>query len=116
MRLPEEQIQAGGGPRGLHRLAFGHRLPDEVTGRADKAEFSGSYLRRMKDPLSSEAAASALAALGDRIDASLVMSEFDQDVRPGWPSIWDQWWAISAGIVLSDGFTRPRPNSAATIA
>ena len=116
LRLPEAQIQAGGEPRGLHRLAFGHLLPDAVTARTDKAEFSGSYLRRMKERVSSEDAVSILAALDHRVDPALVMAEFERGARPGWPSIWDQWWAFSAGIALSDGFTHHRWNSAASIA
>ena len=116
LRLPDEQTKAGGEPRGLHRLAFGHLLPSSVTSREGKAEFSASYRRRMHDRQSREDVAEALTALGDRIDPAAVLSAFTQDPgRPVSPSIWHQWWAISAGIALSGGFRHNTPHSADTI-
>jgi asparagine synthase (glutamine-hydrolysing) len=93
LRLPHEQIRADGVPRGLHRRTFGERLPASVAGRTDKADFSGSFRRRM-DGVDHADAVAALAALGDRIDRAALGS--------GGPSDWDRWVVLSAGLVFSE--------------
>jgi hypothetical protein len=91
LRLPEEHIQAGGGSRGLHRILFGHRLPAAVVARMDKAEFTGSFVRRMSS-VSSDDDSSARTALGDRVDAGGVPAA----------DAWYRWAALSAGLFLSE--------------
>ena len=87
LRLPESHIRTGDDPRGLHRRAFGARLPPSVAGRIDKAEFTASFKRRM-DSVTSEDAA---AALGDRIDAGRLPES----------GPWLRWAALSAGVFLA---------------
>lgn len=92
LRLPEEQVRVGGESRGLHRLSFGHRLPDGVSARTDKAELTGSFSRRMSNAVKPQGAASALSALGDRVDMEAVLLA----------DPWYRWVALSAGLFLSE--------------
>jgi asparagine synthase (glutamine-hydrolysing) len=90
LRLPEAQVTVGG-LRGLHRRAFGPRLPETVAARTDKAEFSASFLRRMDAALDPDQQVTALAALDDRIDPRGLTSA----------TVWHRWLLLSAGIFLS---------------
>lgn len=92
LRLPAEHLRAGGGSRGLHRLAFGDRLPDGVAGRTDKAELTGSFARRMRDCVDSHDTEAAWTALGDRVDRVTLAS-----AEP-----WHRWLVLSAGWFLSE--------------
>ena len=106
LRLPESQILAGGGARGLHRRAFGHRLPQLVRSRATKAELSGSFQRRVERAVSPEDAATALKALGDRVDPAL-LTEAKFEPRGASPT-WHMWPAISAGLFVSNDVAAAR--------
>jgi asparagine synthase (glutamine-hydrolysing) len=91
LRLPAEHLLAGGGSRGLHRLAFGDRLPDSVATRTDKAELTGPFARRMSACMESHDAEAAVAALDERVDRELLAS-----AHP-----WHRWLVLSAGSFLS---------------
>ena len=93
LRIPEGQLRAGDKSRGLHRLAFGDRLPRSVAERADKAELTGSFARRMAT-MSPHEIAQALAALGDRIDTESMTSA----------APWYRWVAVSAGVFMAKAF------------
>ena len=92
LRVPPEHLGTGGHVRGLHRLAFGDRLPGAVAARTDKAELTGSFTRRMLDCMDSCDAEAASAALGDRVDRE-ILSAADP---------WHRWLAFSAGLFLSE--------------
>ncbi|MGI9086002.1 MAG: asparagine synthetase B family protein [Aeromicrobium sp.] len=106
LRLPDDHVRAGDDSRGLHRLAFGQRLPDAVAARTDKAEFTGSFSRRIGSSLSSDDVAAALAALDDRIDVEVV----------GSAAPWYRWVAVSAGLFVSSAFARRSPKGSDTFA
>jgi asparagine synthase (glutamine-hydrolysing) len=98
LRLPEAQIKAGHQHRGLHRRAFGPRLPALVASRPDKADLTGSFVRRMAAVLSPGDVEAAVRALGDRVDPGPLIGS---EVRGG-PRPWYRWSAVSAGLFLTD--------------
>jgi asparagine synthase (glutamine-hydrolysing) len=115
LRLPEAQVQADDQKRGLHRRAFGPRLPPLVATRADKADLTGSFVRRMDAAVSPEEVESALAALGDRVDPGPLTPSSGSGTRDE-PPPWYRWSAISAGLFLTDAFQGPRELPGDTIA
>lgn len=98
LRFPEAQVRAGNEPRGLHRLAFGVRLPPQVASRTDKADLTESSRRRIDAALDADARARAVAALGDRVDPARLATSWEGEDPP----TWHLWSAISAGIFLND--------------
>jgi asparagine synthase (glutamine-hydrolysing) len=100
LRIPESQIAAGGQKRGLHRRAFGPRLPPVVASRRDKADLTGSYVRRMDVAVSPDDLESALAALRDRVDSGPLTPSSGSGAGDE-PPPWYRWAAVSAGLFLS---------------
>jgi asparagine synthase (glutamine-hydrolysing) len=92
LRVPPGHRRAGGHVRGLHRLAFGDRLPAAVAARTDKAELTGSFARRTRTVMESHPADAAWAALGDRVQPELLASS----------DPWHRWLTYSAGMFLSE--------------
>ena len=105
LRLPEEQVKAGNQTRGLHRRAFGPRLPPLVASRTDKADLTGSFVRRIDAAVNPEDVAAALAALGDRVDGGLLAPGSGSGGH-GEPPPFYRWSAISAGLFLTEVFER----------
>ena len=111
LRLPEAQVKDDDRTRGLHRRAFGPRLPLLVALRTDKADLTGSFVRRMDAAVSLEDVQGALAALGDRVDPGPLTTRSRSTAR-GEPPPWYRWTAISAGLFLTHVFEgRPRLRS-----
>lgn len=96
LRLREAQVRLGDDPRGLHRLAFGERLPPAVASRTDKAELTESSRRRIDAALDDELRARAVAALGGRVDLARLTSGVGDEPPTGY-----LWSAISAGVFLT---------------
>lgn len=92
LRLPEDHIRTSGDGRGLHRRAFGARLPESVAERTAKADLTASFRRRM-DAVSGADASMALAELGDRLDPAAV--------RGSGSGTWPRWAALSAGMFVT---------------
>lgn len=107
LRLPEAQVKAGNQNRGLHRRAFGPRLPPLVASRTDKADLTGSFVRRMDTAVRPEDVESAVGALGDRVEPGWLTQREGARGRDG-PPPWYRWSAISAGLFLTEAF-EPRP-------
>jgi asparagine synthase (glutamine-hydrolysing) len=103
LRLPEVQVQADDQARGLHRRAFGPRLPPLVAARTDKADLTGSFVRRMDAAVSPEDVEVALAALEDRVDPRPLTPSSGSGAG-GEPAPWYRWSALSAGLFLTDVF------------
>ncbi|KAA1395194.1 asparagine synthetase B family protein [Aeromicrobium ginsengisoli] len=105
LRLPEDLIRLGGERRGLHRRAFGDRLPQSVATRTDKAELTRPFIRKMFAAFDRSAAERALSALDDRIDAAAFLRTYDAGERsfdraPGEPQGFQLWLALSAGLTV----------------
>ena len=114
LRLPEAQVKADNQKRGLHRRAFGPRLPPLVASRTDKANLTGSFVRRMDAAVSPEDVDKALAALGDRVDPRPLIPSSGSGAR-GAPPSWYRWSALSAGLFLTEVFDARRDKRGDTL-
>jgi len=105
LRLPEERIRLDGDYRGLHRRAFGDRLPPSVVTRTDKAELTRPFIRRMFAAFDRPAAERALSALDERLDVAAFLRTYDAGERSfdrprGEPQGFQLWLALSAGATV----------------
>ena len=104
LSLPETHVLWDGEHRGLHRRAFGARLPPSVVARSDKADLSRPYLRKLRASVDRDRAAGARRP-GPRVDAGALLATYDTGGaefarRSGRPGAFDLWAALSAGAAL----------------
>ena len=112
LQIPEPLVRWQGQRRGLHRLAFGTRLPAQVRERQDKGDLSRPYVRNLLASIDRARAAEAIAALGGRVDQEMLLATYDSgydafelsDSRPGG---FDLWASISAGLAVQTLGTAP---------
>ena len=105
LRLPEPLIRWQGHKRGLHRLAFGPRLPARVRDRDDKGDMSRPYARNLHASVDRDRAADVIAALRGRVDPEMLLATYDAgseafELPAGRPGGFDLWASVSAGIAL----------------
>ena len=106
LRLPESHVRWRGEYRGLHKRAFGSRLPASLVRRTDKADLSRPYMRKMLAAVDRSEAVSAIGALGPRVEGSLLMATYATGLEaferpPGEPGGFPLWAALSAGAAVS---------------
>jgi asparagine synthase (glutamine-hydrolysing) len=105
LRIPDDRLRPGGEYRGLHRLAFGDRMPASVANRRDKAEFSGPYMRQILSSFDRADAEMVLAVLGSRVDPVPLLRAFDLgypalDPAASLPRGYYLWMALTAGLAI----------------
>ena len=105
LSLPEPLVRWQGHRRGLHRLAFGPRLPALVRERGDKGDLSRPYARTLLASVDRERSADAISTLGCRVDSEMLLATYDAgydafELPENRPGGFDLWASISAGMAL----------------
>jgi len=105
LSLPEPLVRWQGHRRGLHRLAFGQRLPALVRERGDKGDLSRPYARTLLASVDRERSVDAISTLGGRVDSEMLLATYDAgddafELPENRPGGFDLWASISAGMAL----------------
>lgn len=110
LRLPEEHIRIDGVHRGLHRLAFGARLPSDLAARTDKGDLTQAFVRKMMREVPRDRAVTLLSRLPATVDRQAMLATYDAGAaafqRPeGAPHGLNLWLALSVGMLLEQQST-----------